>query len=463
MNEDVAAPSVTVLTMGCRVNQFETDRLLEMGRMHGYRTTHRLDEADLIIVNTCSVTGESERQARKLVRKLIRDHPSARLIVTGCYAHRAPETFLQHANVALVLGNSEKKQLWQRWGRYQESIRRNDPAILSSADILEENDPGGWFDVSGHPSSDRARSLLRIQDGCDRRCTYCLIPQVRGPGVSTAPEVVLEQARALLAAGSRELVLLGIDIGAYGRDRFPRSSLAGMVHALLPLCKEARIRLSSVDPMDLEDRLLELFFPGSPLCPHLHLSIQSGDDSIRKRMGRQGSRRDILDRIERLRRINPRVVLGADLIAGFPTESPEAFANTLSLVEAADLTRLHVFPYSQRPGTPAARFPSRFQIPDAVIRKRAALLREAAMLRFSQAIPGRLGTCAEVLVERLADGVAWGTSEDYRTVRFLNRHNDPHGAIRRLLLVEHDPVENVFVGIVPELSTGLSTDSVDNS
>ncbi|MBF0172638.1 MAG: tRNA (N(6)-L-threonylcarbamoyladenosine(37)-C(2))-methylthiotransferase MtaB [Magnetococcales bacterium] len=463
MKDKKITGAVTVLTMGCRVNQFETDLILEMGNDHGFCTTHSLEEADVIVVNTCSVTRESERQARKLVRRLVREHPAARLVITGCYAQRSPETFANHPNVELVVGNADKKQLWDLWSRH---LRQE---VLDCTTTLAGGDSGvhgGGIALQGpllEHSPDRARTLLQIQDGCDRQCTYCLIPRVRGPGLSMDPGRVLSQAQRFLASGSRELVLLGIDIGSYGRELSPPSSLAEMVDALLPLCTEARLRLSSVDPMDLDDRLLERFHPGSPLCPHLHLSIQSGDDLVRKRMGRHGSRQEILDRIHRLRHINPGIVLGADLIAGFPTESEEAFGNTLDLVEAGGLTLLHVFPYSRRPDTPAAHFPSRVHLSEQTIRQRAAALRHMGKEMFRRRIEERLLRTADVLVERLDGGDAWGTSEDYQTVRFANLLGDPHGSIRRVRLTGYDPVAESFSGVVPSFSTGLSTASVDNS
>lgn len=447
MKDKNTMPSVTLLTMGCRVNQFETDTILKMGMERGLRAASNLDEADVIVVNTCSVTLESERQARKMIRRLGRDYPRARLVVTGCYAERSPESFMEYPQVDLVVGNGDKRHLWDRW---------------------LELYPDAWEgqvvqDLSDCSSKGRARAPLHIQNGCDRSCTYCLIPQVRGPSVSLPVTTVLDQAESLLKAGSRELVLLGIDVGSYGRDLSPSSSLAALLHELVALARgRGRLRLSSVDPMDIEESLIPLFSPGSPLCPHLHLSIQSGDDLIRKRMGRSGCRADLLNLIHHLRQMNPRLVLGADLIAGFPTESELAFNNTLSLVEQADLSFLHVFPYSQRPGTAAARFPDQFHLPDPIIRERARLLREAGSRQLDLLVQKRLNQSADVLIETLHHPWVEGTTEDYLTVRFANQENDCHGSIRRVRLVSYDPIEKFFSGIIPQLSTELSTGSVDN-
>ncbi|HIJ83438.1 MAG TPA: radical SAM protein, partial [Magnetococcales bacterium] len=258
MKKTNSSQRVAILTMGCRVNQFETDLILKMGSDHGHDTTCSLDKAGIIIINTCSVTRESERQARKLIRKLGRDYPDARLVVTGCYAQRSPETFANQPNVDLVLGNGDKKNLWNFWNRHRQNHPSTDPFPIS----MEE---GGSIAVHGpilDHSENRARASLQIQDGCDRKCTYCLIPQVRGPGVSMEARRILQQAASYLDSGSRELVLLGIDIGAYGRDLSPVLSLSAILNMLIPLCQNARLRLSSIDPMDLNDELLELFAPG---------------------------------------------------------------------------------------------------------------------------------------------------------------------------------------------------------
>ncbi len=462
MKDKNTMPSMTLLTMGCRVNQFETDTILKMGKERGLRVASTLEEADVIVVNTCSVTLESERQARKLIRRLGRDYPLARVVVTGCYAERSPESFSQYPQVDLVVGNGVKHQLWDRWlASHPEAgnrSHREDRVVQDSSDSHSSPSKSSKFS-----SKFRARASLHIQNGCDRSCTYCLIPQVRGPSVSLSVAEVLDQAESLLQSGSRELVLLGIDVGSYGRDLSPPTSLAALMRELVALVRgRGRLRLSSVDPMDIDDSLIRLFHPGSPLCPHLHLSIQSGDDLIRKRMGRQGGRRDLLERIQHLRRVHPHVVLGADLIAGFPTESAEAFAGTLSLVEQAELSLLHVFPFSPRPGTAAARYPEQFHLPDSVIRERARLLREAGWCQFASLTQERLLRPADVLIEKVDLSWAEGTTEDYLTVRFPNQCNDAHGAIRRVNLVGYDPIEKFFSGIIPQLSTELSTGSVDN-
>ncbi|MBF0605013.1 MAG: tRNA (N(6)-L-threonylcarbamoyladenosine(37)-C(2))-methylthiotransferase MtaB [Nitrospirae bacterium] len=461
MKEKNTPYSVTILTMGCRVNQFETDLILKMGLDSGLHTTDSVDDADIIIINTCSVTQESERQARKLIRRLGRDHPKARLVVTGCYAQRSPETFYNQPNVALVVGNQDKKRLWHLWD--QNTLPKPCDHPLTEPAEPGNSDAGGiaaYGPILDH-SENRARTPLQIQDGCDRHCTYCLIPQVRGPSVSIHPDRIMAQAERYLQAGSRELVLLGIDIGSFGRDLSPPWTLAQMVKALLPLCQTGRLRLSSVDPMDLDDEMMALFAPGSPLCPHLHLSIQSGDDLIRKRMGRQGSRQELLMRINQLRRINPHMVFGADLIAGFPTESDEAFANTHSLIAEGGISLLHVFPYSQRPNTPAARFPSHSLVPEPIVKQRASILRQAGQEQFNLRLKSRLLYPADVLVEKVDGAWVQGTSEDYYSVRFINTLADIHGAMRRVDLTEFDPTQEMFLGVVPQVSTDLSTGSVD--
>ncbi|MBF0422570.1 MAG: tRNA (N(6)-L-threonylcarbamoyladenosine(37)-C(2))-methylthiotransferase MtaB [Magnetococcales bacterium] len=462
MKEENVLPSVTVLTMGCRVNQFETDGILKNGLERGLRASPSLNEADIIVVNTCSVTVESERQARKLIRKLGRDHPHAQVVVTGCYAERSPEFFAGLPQVTLVVGNRDKDRLWQLWSRQRSDFMSMAPVTAINPADAAATDPLG-HEFPGPGDVRHARASLQIQNGCDRNCTYCVIPRLRGRGTSLEPHRVLEQIRAILDQGRREIVLLGIDLGAYGRDLTPPLSLGGLMRMLQPLIEgRCRLRLSSIDPMDVDETLTSWFFPGSPVCPHLHLSIQSGDDLIRKRMGRHGTRSDILNTIERLRRINPDLIFGADLLAGFPTESDQAFANTLSLIDDGGLSMLHVFPYSQRPDTAAARFPSALQLPESVIKERARLLRLRGETLWTHLAQTRLSRCVDVLIEKLEPPWAHGTSEDYQSVSFTNFFNDPHGAIRRVRLVHHDPDQNQFIGVIPPFSTAFSTGSVDN-
>ncbi len=366
-----------VVTFGCRLNSYESEVIRSHAKAAGWD--------DTIIVNTCAVTGEAERQARQAIRKLRREHPEARIVVTGCAAQIDPAKFGAMPEVDQVMGNAEKMKA--------ESYLTPAEDRIHVTDIMALRDTAGHL-ISGFEG--RARAFVEIQQGCDHRCTFCIIPFGRGPNRSTPMGRIVEQVRTLAQAGYGEVVLTGVDIASYGGDLPGRPGLGQMVRRLLAQVPELpRLRLSSLDPMGLDDDLLRLIAEEPRLMPHIHLSVQAGDDMILKRMKRRHLRADVLDLAARLRALRPDLALGADIIAGFPTESEEMFGNSLRLVTEAGLSHLHVFPYSPRPGTPAARMP---QVAKAAIKERAARLRaegEAAMAAFQQA---RLGHTALVLV-----------------------------------------------------------------
>ncbi|OIR06187.1 threonylcarbamoyladenosine tRNA methylthiotransferase MtaB [mine drainage metagenome] len=381
-----------VVTFGCRLNSYESEVIRSHAKAAGWD--------DTIIVNTCAVTGEAERQARQAIRKLRREHPEARIVVTGCAAQIDPAKFGAMPEVDQVMGNAEKMKA--------ESYLTPAEDRIHVTDIMALRDTAGHL-ISGFEG--RARAFVEIQQGCDHRCTFCIIPFGRGPNRSTPMGRIVEQVRTLARAGYGEVVLTGVDIASYGGDLPGRPGLGQMVRRLLAQVPELpRLRLSSLDPMGLDDDLLRLIAEEPRLMPHIHLSVQAGDDMILKRMKRRHLRADVLDLAARLRALRPDLALGADIIAGFPTESEEMFGNSLRLVTEAGLSHLHVFPYSPRPGTPAARMP---QVAKAAIKERAARLRaegEAAMAAFQQA---RLGHTALVLVEK----PGFGHCQHYLPVR----------------------------------------------
>ncbi len=381
-----------VVTFGCRLNSYESEVIRSHAKAAGWD--------DTIIVNTCAVTGEAERQARQAIRKLRREHPEARIVVTGCAAQIDPAKFGAMPEVDQVMGNAEKMKA--------ESYLTPAEDRIHVTDIMALRDTAGHL-ISGFEG--RARAFVEIQQGCDHRCTFCIIPFGRGPNRSTPMGRIVEQVRTLAQAGYGEVVLTGVDIASYGGDLPGRPGLGQMVRRLLAQVPELpRLRLSSLDPMGLDDDLLRLIAEEPRLMPHIHLSVQAGDDMILKRMKRRHLRADVLDLAARLRALRPDLALGADIIAGFPTESEEMFGNSLRLVTEAGLSHLHVFPYSPRPGTPAARMP---QVAKAAIKERAARLRaegEAAMAAFQQA---RLGHTALVLVEK----PGFGHCQHYLPVR----------------------------------------------
>jgi threonylcarbamoyladenosine tRNA methylthiotransferase MtaB len=370
----VSAPEV--VTFGCRLNAFESEV------MRGHATAAGL--ADAVIVNTCAVTGEAVRQARQAIRKLRRERPEARIVVTGCAAQLDADGFAGMPEVDRVLGNAEKLDA-RAWA---------DTAPVVVGDIQAVRETAAHL-IDG--LSERARAFVQVQQGCDHRCTFCIIPFARGPNRSVALGVVVEQVRRLVAQGIREVVLTGVDITAYGGDLPGKPTLGGLVRRLLANVPELpRLRLSSIDPAEIDDQLLLAIETEERLMPHLHLSVQAGDDMVLKRMKRRHGRDHVLRLVEQVRARRADVAFGADLIAGFPTESDEMFERSLALVDEAELSFLHVFPYSARNGTPAARMP---QVPMPVRRERAARLRQAGEAALARFLTGRIGATEQVLVE----------------------------------------------------------------
>jgi threonylcarbamoyladenosine tRNA methylthiotransferase MtaB len=387
-----------VITFGCRLNTLESEVMRREAEAQG------LD--DLIIVHTCAVTAEAERQARQAIRRARRERPEARILVTGCSAQIEPARYAAMAEVDQVVGNAEKLRpaLWQSLARREAELAR----VLVD-DVLAAQETAGHL-VDG--MAGRSRAFLQVQNGCDHRCTFCIIPYGRGPSRSVPVGAVVRQARHLVEAGHLEIVLTGVDLTSYGKDLPGEPTLGQLARRLLRLVPELeRLRLSSIDPAELDPDLLELVAGEPRLMPHLHLSVQAGDDLTLKRMKRRHRRAGVIRLTERLRDLRPGIAFGADLIAGFPTETEAMFANTLALVEDAGLDYLHVFPYSARAATPAARMP---QVPRPVRRERAARLRAAGERRLERLLQQQVGRPAKVLVE----GGGRGRTEAFAPFRF---------------------------------------------
>jgi threonylcarbamoyladenosine tRNA methylthiotransferase MtaB len=384
-----------VITLGCRLNTFESEVMRELGRDAG------LDDA--IIINTCAVTAEAERQARQTIRRVARDNPGARIIVTGCAAQLDPDTFAAMPEVSRVLGNEEKLDPARLGG---------DGPAVQVADIMTVREIAPHL-ISGLEG--RTRAFVQVQQGCDHRCTYCIIPFARGPNRGLSIKAITDQVRTLVAAGYLEVVLTGVDICSYGADAPGSAGLGKMVMRVLAAVPELkRLRLSTLDPAAIDDDLFRLFAAEERLMPHLHLSLQAMDDTVLKRMKRRHRRADAFAAVARAREARPDAVFGADLIAGFPTETGGMFENTLAAIGDLGLAYLHVFPYSARPGTPAARMP---EVPVPVRKSRAARLRAAGEDGLRRFLNGCTGTTAQVLVEKDGDGLSQGLSQHYATVK----------------------------------------------
>ncbi|MCX7684763.1 MAG: tRNA (N(6)-L-threonylcarbamoyladenosine(37)-C(2))-methylthiotransferase MtaB [Acetobacteraceae bacterium] len=371
-----------LLTFGCRLNAYESAAMRELAAAAGAGE-------ETIIVNTCAVTAEAERQARQAIRRAARENPGARIIVTGCAAQIAPEAWAALPGVARVIGNADKLK--------PGSWAADAPPAVSDVMAARETAAHLVTDFAG-----RARGFVQVQQGCDHRCTFCVIPYGRGPSRSVPAGAVVEQVRALVAAGHKEVVLTGVDITAYGADLPGRPTLGQMVRRLLALVPELpRLRLSSLDPVEMDEDLWRLIAEEPRLMPHLHLSVQHGHDLILKRMKRRHLRADVLAVARRARALRPDIAFGADLIAGFPTETEEHVRATLDLIAEAGLAFLHVFPFSARPGVPAARMP---QLPMELRRERAARFRAAGEAEAARLFASRLGRQEEVLMETATRG-----------------------------------------------------------
>jgi threonylcarbamoyladenosine tRNA methylthiotransferase MtaB len=383
-----------VITFGCRLNAYESEILRRNAAEAGL--------ADAIIVNSCAVTAEAERQVRQSIRRARRENPDSEIIVTGCAAQIDPETYAAMPEVNRVLGNEEKL-------RPENFFPDQGPAVLVN-DIMSVEETAGHL-MDGFV--ERSRAFVQIQQGCDHRCTFCVIPQGRGNSRSVPLGALVRQIRSLLDQGLKEIVLTGVDITSYGRDLPGSPSLGQMLRRLMEQVPELeRLRLSSLDAIEMDPDLLDLIGCSEILMPHLHLSLQSGDDMILKRMKRRHGRGQAVALCREILARRPDMVLGADLIAGFPTESEEMFESTLRLLDDCSLTYLHVFPYSARPGTPAARMP---QVPVPVRKERAAKLRARGAERRAAFFRSRIGGNARVLLEK----PDFGHTEDFAPLRLI--------------------------------------------
>ena len=402
-----------ILTFGCRLNSTES----EVMRGHVAASS-----GELVIVNTCAVTAEAERQARQAIRRAHRDRPQARIVVTGCAVQIDPAPWRSLPGVSRVVGNAEKLRP-ESW-----SAAALDEGCAVS-DIMQARETAAHLVTE---FAGRARAFVQVQQGCDHRCSFCIIPFGRGPSRSVPIGAVVEQARALVRQGFRELVLTGVDIASYGGDLPGRPRLGQLARRLLALVPELmRLRLSSLDPAALDDDLWRLLESEPRLMPHLHLSLQSGSDLILKRMKRRHLAADAASAIERARRLRPGIAIGADLIAGFPTETEALFEQTLGFVHEHALPYLHVFPYSERSGTPAARMPA---VPVALRRERARRLREAARAASDAFHAGQLGSEVTVLLE----GDGRGYSQHFAPARVAAGSLGSSGEIVRARVVGFD-------------------------
>jgi len=410
--------SVEVITFGCRLNAFESEVIAREATGAGL--------ADTIIINSCAVTNEAVAQARQSIRRLKRTRPDARIVVTGCAAQTQSEMFADMAEVDRVIGNDDKMQA-DAWRATRAAFAIETDAKIAVSDIMTVRAMAPHL-VEGFQRG-LPRAFVQVQNGCDHRCTFCIIPFGRGNSRSVPLGAVVSQVRALIAHGHAEIVLTGVDLTSYGADLPGAPRLGALVKNILRHVPELRrLRISSIDSIEADSDLLDVIASDDRLMPHLHLSLQSGDDLILKRMKRRHARRDAIEFCAQVRRLRPDIALGADIIAGFPTETEDAFARSEALIEECGLTFLHVFPYSPRPGTPATRMP---QVAGQMIKQRAKRLRTAGEAALRRRLISEVGATREVLIESDRQG---------RTEHFLPvavSSNRP-GAVRRLAISGHD-------------------------
>ena len=387
-------------TFGCRLNAYETEAMKDLSEQAG------LDGA--VVVNTCAVTAEAVRQSKQRIRKLRRENPDAKLIVTGCAAQTEPKTYSDMEEVDMVVGNIEKMQA-DTW----ENIAKG-PDFIGDAEKVQVDDIMSVTETAGHlidGFGTRARAYVQVQNGCDHRCTFCIIPYGRGNSRSVAAGVVVEQIKRLVDKGYQEVVLTGVDITSWGADLPMAPKLGDLVQRILTLVPDLpRLRISSIDSVEVDPALTDAIAGDRRLMPHLHLSLQAGDDMILKRMKRRHLRDDAIQFCEEIRKARPDIVYGADIIAGFPTETEEMFENSLRLVEDCGLTWLHIFPFSPREGTPAARMP---QMDRSIIKERAARLRAAGDEQVNHHLNAQIQKRHNILMENPRMGRTEGFTEVY--------------------------------------------------
>ncbi|GAD54800.1 tRNA (N(6)-L-threonylcarbamoyladenosine(37)-C(2))-methylthiotransferase MtaB [Limimaricola cinnabarinus] len=395
-------------TMGCRLNAYETEAMKDLATRAGVE--------DAVVVNTCAVTAEAVRKAGQEIRRLRRENPTAKIIVTGCAAQTDPKRFSDMDEVDLVIGNTEKMnpETWK--GMAPDLIGVTEPVQVD--DIMSVTETAGHL-IDGFGS--RSRAYVQVQNGCDHRCTFCIIPYGRGNSRSVPAGVVVEQIRRLVDRGYEEVVLTGVDLTSWGADLPATPRLGDLVMRILKLIPDLpRLRISSIDSIEVDENLMQAIATEPRLMPHLHLSLQHGDDLILKRMKRRHLRDDAIRFAEEARRLRPDMTFGADIIAGFPTETEAMFENSLRLVEECDLTWLHVFPYSPRPGTPAARMP---QVRGPAIKARAARLRAAGERAAQAHLAAQVGRMHRILME----SPRMGRTEHFAEVDFAT--DQPEGRI----------------------------------
>ncbi len=425
--------SITFITVGCKLNQFETEQMRELAQREGFRSRDGTADSDMFVINTCTVTSKSDYRSRQAVRRALRANPDALIVVTGCYAQRSPGDLTAIEGVDYVLGNEEKQDIV----RYLKAGKPRRPTVeVADIDRIETLP----VHTRLHGFGGYTRAFVKIQDGCDNRCTYCAVPLARGGSRSKRPEHVREEIEILVGEGFTEVVLTVVHLGAYGQDLTPGLSPADLIREIAAIPGLERIRLSSVEPTDFSDRLIETMADAqAKVCPHVHIPLQSGDDGVLRRMGRPYNRDRYRSLIQRIADTIPACGIGADVMVGFPGEDRAAFENTRRLLEDLPVTYLHVFSFSKRRGTPAAGFTDQVEPP--VRKERSRILRELGKAKSQAFRQSLIGKTIEVLVlGPKADRPATGLSGNYVRTYFRSPLSRGRLITARVMGIEADGV-----------------------
>jgi threonylcarbamoyladenosine tRNA methylthiotransferase MtaB len=424
--------SFTIATLGCKVNRYESEAISEQLAYEGWQPTDRGSKASLCIINSCTVTQKAAMQSRQAARKLIRNHPGALVVVTGCYPQIAPEVFSSMPGVHYVVGNTFKDQI----ARLAGSHREHGPGVTLVEDL---SDPRPFQDLPVTRFGNRTRPFLKIQDGCDAFCAYCIVPYARGRSRSLKPEIVIKRTRSLKEHGYAEVVICGINVGRYGQDLTPATSLCRLMQLIDASQGVKRLRLSSIEPAELSEELIGQLASSKRICPHLHIPLQSGDDEVLRSMNRPYSSQFYMDLVHHTISVMPDVAIGVDVLVGFPGETEMAFENTCRLIERLPIAYLHVFPFSMQKQTPAAAF--RDPVPPEAIKKRCQHVRaigETKRWKFYEKV---IGSTFEVLIEGKRDratGYLKGLTKNYIPVLVEGDDELMHRVIQtRLAKIEH--------------------------
>ncbi|MCX7780712.1 MAG: tRNA (N(6)-L-threonylcarbamoyladenosine(37)-C(2))-methylthiotransferase MtaB [Negativicutes bacterium] len=416
-------PLVAFTTLGCKVNQFETEVIEGLFKQRGYEKVSFDRPADVYVINTCSVTHLGERKSRQLIRRAVRTNPAATIVVTGCYAQVAPEQIEAIPGVDVIVGTQDRQNIVD----LVEAAADQKRTINAVTDIMVAKE---FEDIPLFEAPGRTRAFLKIQEGCTNYCTYCIIPYTRGPLRSRPLASIAREAAKLTAAGFQEIVLTGIHLGAYGRDSQEGITLTDAVKTVLKTEGLLRLRLGSLESVEVSDELIKLMREDTRLCPHLHLPLQSGDDNVLLAMNREYTAAEYRHLVQGIQRQIPGIAITTDVIVGFPGESDEQFANTLAFVETMNFARLHIFPYSKRSGTPAASFAG--QVSEEEKKRRVKALEKVADKKSRDFREPFIGTTVQVLFEASDDGVANGYTPNYMHV--FSGGNLPAGTLKAVTL-----------------------------